>query len=187
MTSHWKPALLGTVGLLVALAVAVAPCTAAWAAAAPKPPGRAELVKALSECRAVTDPTERLACFDKAAAALDEAQTKGEVVVVDRKEAQEVKRQAFGFRLDALSIFDRGGAKDKADDAISAVAQSAHRGANGHWIVALEGGAVWRQIDDEELSREPHQGSAIHIRRASLGSFMMNVDGQPGIRVHRDE
>jgi hypothetical protein len=182
MTSHWKYARLGAASLVLVLLG-----SSAQAASAPKLPARADLVRALSECRSITDPTERLACFDKTAAALDEAQTKGEVVVVDRQQAQEVKRQAFGFRLDALSIFDRGGPKDRGEDAITALAQSAHRGANGHWIINLEGGAVWRQIDDEELSREPHQGSAIRIRKATLGSFMMNVDGQPGIRVHRDE
>ena len=157
------------------------------AASKAKPPTRPELVGALSACRAITDPTERLACFDKAAAALDEAQTKGDVVVVDRQQAREVKRQAFGFRLDALSIFDRGGAKEASDEAITATVRNAYQNAAGKWVVTLDTGAVWRQIDDDPLSREPRQGSPIRIRRASLGSYLMNVDGQPGIRVHRDE
>jgi hypothetical protein len=46
---------------------------------------------------------------------------------------------------------------------------------------------VWRQIDDEFLSRSPHPGSAIVIRKAMLGSYMLSVDGQPGVRAHRDE
>lgn len=174
-------------GLCAVSLLTLSPLAGAHAASAIKPPGRAELVKALSECRAITDPTERLACFDKAAAALDEAQAKGDVVVVDRQQVREVKRQAFGFKLDALSIFNRGGGAEPGDNTIDAIADSAHQGVGGKWIVRLEGGAVWRQIDDETLSRDPHQGSKIHIRRASLGSFMMNVDGQPGIRVHRDE
>jgi hypothetical protein len=155
--------------------------------AASKPSTRPELVSALSACRAITDPTERLACYDKAAAALDEAQTNGDVVVVDRQQAREVKRQAFGFRLDALSIFDRGGVKDTAEEAITALARNAFQNAAGKWVVTLDSGAVWRQIDDDPLSREPHPGSQIRIRRATLGSYLMNVDGQPSIRVHRDE
>ena len=51
----------------------------------------------------------------------------------------------------------------------------------------MQDGAVWRQIDDEFLSRAPHAGSAIVIRRAMLGSYMLSVDGQPGVRAHRDQ
>jgi hypothetical protein len=182
MPKSIRNALFGAAALL-----AMAPAEGAYSASAPKPPGRAELVKELSACRAVIDPTERLACFDKAAAALDAAQAKGDVVVVDRQQVREVKRQAFGFKLDALSIFNKGGAKEAEDEAITTVAKAAYRNATGKWVVTLEGGAVWRQIDDEELSRDPHPGSQIRVRRATLGSFMMNVDGQPGIRVHRDE
>ena len=184
MTTYWKTFGLGLAGWSIALAPGLA-----QAASTPKSPGRAELVKALSDCRAIADPTERLACFDKAAAALDEAQTKGDVIVVDRQQAREVKRQAFGFNMGAaLSIFEGQGGKDKeADESINAVARSATHTVDGKVIVTLEGGAVWRQIDSDTLSNDPHPGSKIHIRRAMLGSFMMNVDGQPGIRVHRDE
>src|SRR5271169_4971735 len=122
MPSRWR--LYGS-GLAV-LALALTPA-AAWAASTPKPPDRAALVKALSACRVITDPTDRLTCFDKAAAALDEAQAKGDVVVVDRQQVHEVKRQAFGFSLDALSVFNSGGTKDTADEWITAVVKSAHR------------------------------------------------------------
>ncbi|HEX4179677.1 MAG TPA: hypothetical protein VHY32_02690 [Caulobacteraceae bacterium] len=183
MKNLWKTVASGVAGLSLTTAAG-----ASEAASAPKLPNPAELVKALSDCRAITGPTERLACFDKAAAALDEAQTKGDVVVVDRQQVREVKRQAFGFHLDALSIFNKGGAKEEpGDNAITATVRSAYRNAAGKWVVTLDNGAVWRQIDDEELGREPHQGSQIRVRKATLGSFMMNVDGQPGIRVHRDE
>ena len=154
--------------------------------AATSRPGRAELVKALSDCRAIADPTARLDCFDKTAAALDQAQTSGDVIVVDRKQVRAVKREAFGFNLNTLAILDRG-PKDAADDTITAIAKSAMTTSAGKWIVTLEDGAVWRQVDDDPLSREPHAGSKIKIRKASLGSFLMNVDGQPSIRVHRDE
>lgn len=172
-----------------ALAVSLAVLTAspAFAASAPKALGRAELVKALSACRAISDPTERLACFDRAAAALDEAQTKGDVVIVDRHEVQEVKRQAFGFSLDALSIFNKGGKEPPEDASINAIAKAAFQNASGKWVVTLEGGAVWRQIDSDSLNIDPHPGSKVHIRRASLGSFLMSIDGQNSIRVHRDE
>jgi hypothetical protein len=180
MASCWKTLASGLSGLALAVTA-----NASYAAS-PKPPGRAELVKELSACRAITDSTQRLACFDRTAAALDEAQSKGEVVVVDRKQVQEVKREAFGFNLSTLSVFNKSGGKEPEDDSMTAVAKSAFQNATGKWVVTLDSGAVWRQIDDDSLSREPHSGSQIHIRKAMMGSYMMNVDNQPGIRVHRD-
>jgi hypothetical protein len=182
MPNRWRLFVSGLVGVGLMLTAG-----ASLAASAPKGPDRATLVKALSDCRGIADPTERLACFDKAAAALDEAQAKGDVVVVDRKQVHEVKRQAFGFSLNALSIFDRAGVKDTADESITATVKSAYRNASGKWVVTLDSGAVWRQIDDEELSRDPKPGANVRVRRAVLGSYMMSVEGQPGLRVHRDE
>jgi len=192
MTSQRKNARRGVAQLAAFVLLILSPACALGATTL-KPPGRAELVKALSDCRAITDPTERLACYDKAAAALDEAQTKGDVIVVDREQARAVKRQAFGFNLGAaLSIFDRPagkeGAKEKeAEESITAVARSVSQTAVGKWIITLEDGAVWRQIDSDTLPLDPHAGSKIHIRRAALGSFLMSIDGQSSIRVHRDE
>ena len=127
MASCWKTVASGLLGL------ALAATAGASYAAPPKPPGRAELVKELSACRAITDSTERLACFDKTAAALDEAQNKGEVVVVDRRQVQEVKREAFGFNLNSLSVFNKSGAKEAEDDSITALAKSAFQNATGKW------------------------------------------------------
>lgn len=156
-------------------------------AADPAPaPGRAEVLKTLTACRAIGDPTARLDCFDKAAAAIDQAEASGQVVVIDRAQAQAARRQAFGFNLSALSILNRAATKGEVST-LNAVAASAYRNGEGKWVIVLEDGAHWRQIDDADLNRSPHQGSVIRIRHASLGSFVMNIDGQPYIRVHRDE
>ena len=47
--------------------------------------------------------------------------------------------------------------------------------------------AVWRQIDSQEMYEGPHAGSTVAIRRASLGSFFCNVDGQSAIRCARSQ
>ncbi len=71
--------------------------------------GRAQALQDLARCRTITDDQARLACFDKAAATFDEAEKAGDIVVVDKAQAGEVKRQAFGLNLNgALGIFDRG-------------------------------------------------------------------------------
>jgi hypothetical protein len=168
------PATLALCGLL-----------AAPLAAEPPPPVRAPAVQAVIDCRKIEDGTARLACFDAAVANLDQAEAKGDVVSIDRQQRQAVRRQAFGFSLPSLAVFDRGEKPEevnKITDTVAAVSQTA----DGKWILQLQSGAVWRQTDDNELSRRPRPGSAVVIEKAALGSFMMFVDDQPEIRVHRD-
>jgi hypothetical protein len=147
---------------------------------------RAEVLKGLTACRAIGDSAARLDCYDKAAAALDQAQASGEVVVIDRAQARAARRQAFGFNLSALSILDRTAPKDEVNT-LNSTATGAYRNGDGKWVIILDDGAHWRQIDDADLSRAPRAGSVIRIRHGSLGSFVMNIDGQPYIHVHRDE
>jgi hypothetical protein len=141
-------------------------------------------VQAVVDCRKIEDSAQRLACYDTAVEAMSRAQTSGDLVTLDRKQRQAVRKQAFGFTLPTLSMFDTGEKQvDKIDDTLA----SAHQIAGGKWVFQMQDGAVWRQIDDEWLSRRPHPGSAIVIKRAMLGSYMLTVDGQPGLRVHRDD
>jgi hypothetical protein len=175
--------LLAVAFVLVAASSSASP---AWAQPAISLQGRADVLKALDACRAINDAAARLDCYDKATAALQQAEASGDVVVVDRAQARAARRQAFGFNLSALSVFDRALAKDEANSLIT-TAESAYQDAEGKWIIVLDNGARWRQVDDEVLNRAPHAGSAIKIRHATLGSFVMNIDGQPYIRVHRDE
>jgi hypothetical protein len=141
------------------------------AAESPPAPDRAAVLKDLTACRAIADSTMRLDCYDKAAARLDQAEASGDVVVVDRAQAQAARRQAFGFNLSALSILNRAATKEEVNS-LNATATEAYRNGDGKWMVVLDNGAHWRQIDDADLSNPPHQGSAIRIRRASLGRNM---------------
>ena len=170
----------------LALAVASTALVAGAAQAAPhapQPPVRAPAVQAVVDCRKLTDDAQRLACYDGAVAALAAAEQSGDLVTLDRQQRTTVRRQAFGLTLPSLSMFDRGESDvDKVDE----TAASARQDAQGRWTIVMQDGAVWRQIDDETLSRDPHAGSAIVIRKAMLGSFMLSVDGQPGVRAHRD-
>lgn len=154
-------------------------------AAPPTPPSRAPAVQAVIDCQAVADGPQRLACFDKAVTGMAQAETKGDLVTIDREQRRTVRRQAFGLILPSLAMFDRGERPEEADR-ISAKVKSASRGGTGKWTIQLDDGAVWRQIDDNELYNPPHGGSVANIRKAALGSFFMNIDGQQAMRVHRD-
>lgn len=168
--------------LLLALVAAV-PATAA----APRPEARrAAVLDALAGCRKETVDAQRLACFDRAAGALDEAEAKGQVVVVDREQVREVKRQAFGFSLPALSLFGARGQREEAVERVTYTLDHAGHMANGMWLLATTDGPVWVQTDSgDELHAEPHKGSTLAVRQAALSSYFCNVDGQRAIRCNR--
>ena len=154
-------------------------------AAPPVAPVRAPTVQAVIDCQSVADGAQRLACFDKTVAGMAQAEVKGDLVTIDREQRRAVRRQAFGLTLPSLAMFDRGERPEEADR-ISAKVKSASQAAYGKWVIVLDDGAIWRQIDDNELYNSPHAGSQVAIRKAMLGSFFMNIDGQQAIRVHRD-
>ena len=168
------------IGAVAAIAVGAGGVAVAKPQSAPT---NAPVVQAVVDCRKIEDGAQRLACYDNAVAALTSAQQSGDLVTLDRKQRQAVRKQAFGFTLPTLAMFDTG---EKEVDRIDETLASAHQIGQGRWVFQMQDGAVWRQIDDEFLSREPHPGSAIVIRRAMMGSFMLSVDGQPGVRAHRD-
>src|SRR5215469_3281282 len=66
------------------------------------------ILEALIKCRTVPDNAERLACFDKAAAAVERATSNGDLVALDREQRRQARRQAFGFLLPSLSFLERG-------------------------------------------------------------------------------
>jgi hypothetical protein len=155
------------------------------ALAAKPAPTTAPAVQAVVDCRKIDDGVQRLACYDAATDALTKAQSSGDLVTLDREQRRAVRKQAFGFTLPSLAMFDVGEKSEEADS-IDETLASARQDAQGKWIFVMQDGAVWRQIDDEFLSRDPHSGSAIVIRRAIMGSYMLSVDKQPGVRAHRD-
>jgi hypothetical protein len=173
---------LGVAALILGGAAAVAPP----AVAQPKGEARAALLTKLVDCRKLTDNAARLACYDAATAALDQAEQKGDVVVIDRDKAREVRKQAFGFTLPSISIFEKGEAKEDVENMTGVVA-SAHVNSQGQWVVKLQDGAVWQQVDNNELFKTPKDGMPVKIRKASLGSYLMIIDNQRAVRAHRVE
>lgn len=166
---------------LLAAGVALALTTAAGGAGAQERPA---MLKSLMDCKAKTESAERLACYDAAVGALDVAEQKGDIVVVDREQAKAVRRQAFGFSLPSLSLFERG-EKPEELDRVTLGVDRAYRGGDGKWVVEVEGGAVWAQTDTESVAREPQKGSKVEIRKAAMGGYFMNIDGQRAVRARR--
>ena len=165
-------------------AAAVATVSVGALAAPKKPQERPEAFEALVRCRAITDNEARLRCFDSAAAGLQQAAERSELVVVDRKQIQETKRSLFGLDIPNLNPFggsDEGVEEVKSVEGVVASATSM----GGRWTVRLEDGSTWTQTDYSTLAVAPKRGHKVKITRASLGSYMMRVNGQPGVRAKR--
>lgn len=143
----------------------------------------------LNACGEVADPAQRAVCYDAALAAFTSAVRSGEVIIVQKKEAQAAQRSAFGLNLPALTIFDRSGDGAAAAplESITGEVARAYRDQFSKWVVVLKDGAVWKQIDNETISPAPRAGSQVEIRKAALGSYFMKVDGQRGVRARRGD
>jgi hypothetical protein len=141
-------------------------------------------VKAVIDCRVITDDPARLACFDKAVAAMSAAEKSGELLTLDREQRRAVRRESFGLTLPSLDIFSRGEKPEEADRLTAHVA-SASLNAEGKWLIRLDDGALWEQTDDYSPNHGPHAGSTVVIFKGMLGSFFLKVDGQQAIRAKR--
>ena len=143
-------------------------------------------VQRLLACHAIAADPPRLACYDAAASELSSLLTKGDIVAVDKEQVRTVRRQAFGFTLPSLGLLDRSDKPEELEQITATVAEARQRG-DGTWVLTLDDGAVWAQIDREDLSKYPRNGSKAEIRKASMGSYFINLDGQRAIRAKRVE
>ncbi len=165
--------------------VSAAAVSAAHAQAVPSME-RPRAISDLAACRLVPADLERLACYDRLVGALDQAEAAGEVVVVDRSQVVEARRALFGFSLDTLPLFNRGG-QDERIDAIQSTLTRASQGSSGKWLFVLEDGSVWAQTDANALTRPPRPGTEISVRQGAVGSYLLSVNGARSVRVRRQE
>jgi hypothetical protein len=156
-----------------------------FAAAAPKSVAeRAKVLQQVVDCRTLSDAAERLACYDRSAEALDDAEKTGEVVVVDQAKARDIRRQSFGLSLPSLSFLNLSG-KGEGVDRLETRIQTAREFVEGRFLIHTVDGATWRQLDGDNV-RAPKAGQSLVITPGLLGSFFCRVDNQLGFRCKRE-
>jgi hypothetical protein len=140
-------------------------------------------------CAAITGETERLACYDAAVGGLQQAETQGRIIAVDRDQAEVLERESFGFSLPSMSrIFSRE-ASGPAEEPVARVEMTVTRIArygDGRHAFIMSNGQTWTQIEPQSVSNVD-VGDTIAIRRASLGSYMLSPLHGRGHRVRRAE
>lgn len=162
---------------------------ATLAAARPKTPtiaaGHSQAFEAVMKCRTIADDAARLRCFDEASAALQQAAERRDIVVVDREQVRQTRRSLFGIEGLRLPFFGGGDEKGEEMSQLEGVIASAFQNGDGRWVVRLQEGGTWVQVDDNVIALWPKAGQKVLIKRAALGSYMMRVNGQSGVRVRR--
>lgn len=169
--------------VMAVAAAALVAAPAALPAQKGKSKPRPEAFEALVRCRALTDDSERLRCFDAAAATLQQAAENRDLVVVDRKQIQETKRGLFGLDVPDLNPF--GGDDGVEIKSIEGVVRTAVQDGDGRWVITLEDNSTWAQTDSYPFAVNPKRGHKVKIVKASMGSYMMRVNNQPGVRAKR--
>lgn len=166
------------------VAGSIAMIVGAAAIAKPLPDtGTPAQVQALLSCRSVTDSNQRLACYDKAAQGFAEAVGKKEVVVIDKRRANEARRSLFGFSVPNLGALFGGGGEEISQ--IEGTVQKVVENGDGTLVLTLADGSTWSQIDDTPVALPPRRGDKIVIKRGALGSYFVKIGSQPGYKAKR--
>ena len=170
----------------IILAAAAGALLSTTVSAAPRKPATTSTpaqIQRLLGCRALADAAQRLACFDRETSALDQAMARKDLVVIDRERATAARRSLFGFSVPSFGgLF--GGDENEVKEVQSTVAGVA-RNPEGGWTIKLADGSTWTQTDDSPIALRPERGQKIVVRRGTLGSFRLSINGQPGVRVKR--
>jgi hypothetical protein len=155
-------------------------------ALAKDPPKQSPLIGALEACRAIADPTQRLACYDKEAGALLTAAQTGEVAVVDKAEARRARKSLFGFAMPNLPFFSGDESADEVSDTLESTVTKANGIGYGKFRITIaEGNAVWETTETYATMREPRSGDKISIKRGPLGSYMLRIGKNRGVKGRR--
>lgn len=139
------------------------------------------VLRSFQACRAIAEPTPRLACFEKATTDLETAVKTKEVTLVDRQDIRKAKRSLFGFTLPKIDLFggnDRDEGEATSFTEINSTVASARSVANGRAEIRLadDNGAVWQTTDP--MPFPPKAGAKIRIRQGSLGNYFLAVEGR---------
>lgn len=170
---------------LLCKAFAGAALLASVPAAAQTASREVDALAALASCRSLTDAARRLACYDSTAASLLKARDTGEVQVVNRGEMQEVRRNLFGFALPRLPFFKGDRSQEEADDKLDTKVVSWRSLGYGKYRIVVDGGAVWETTEASDAVDPPAPGQPILIRKGSLGSYVLRINNQRGLRGRR--
>ena len=125
-------------------------------------------------------------CFDRTSGALVDAARKGDVQVVDRAQMREARRSLFGFSMPKLPFFSGDRSVEDDQDELATTITSVRAIGHGRFRIAIaQGNAVWETLESPMSLSDPKRGQKIVIKRGTLGSYILRIDGQRGVKGKR--
>lgn len=173
---------------------------AAFAAQPPAPVAPQDLLEAIGRCAAITDNAQRLSCYDAIAPHVKDAlAAPPEALPGNRAPTAEEERSWFGFDLSSLfgsspsqqttpGQFgsDRLPSTHAQEQSAAAEVDSITAGVSevsftpfGKFIVFLDNGQIWRQIEgdaDHALFKKPARNNKVTISRGFIGSYNLTLN-----------
>ena len=140
------------------------------------------LIAAVTQCRTVADPAERVACYDRAAAALAQASGDGSLTVMGREEVAAKQRSLFGLAANATPTDRRAPAIPQVDTLDSTVSRRVLAGRD-EFAITLADGSVWRTLEKARI--DPEAGDPVHIRRGAMNGYLASFKGARAVRIER--
>lgn len=173
-----------------AVLVVTATCPVLSAAAQSRPAAvdAGRLMDDAAQCRALSDPAERLACFDRTVAALAAARENGDITLLDRARVRATNRSLFGFTLPKLNLFgDRDGdprAEGEVVREVESVIRDVAGAGPGLYVLRLADGSQWRLTETARFA--PRAGETISIRRGALTSYRASIAKGRSLSIVRE-
>jgi hypothetical protein len=164
----------------------------------PEPPK--SLSGQMQACRQIAQDTARLACFDRIeldasgtemadrTETLDQQAPQARDNAQSSKESTKAERPSDNSQSNGSVQEDRFGFAPRpepgqSDEARSMTVESAEKSLRGQWIIRMENGQIWQQVDTERLSRIKG-GLKADIEKGVMSNFIMTIDGR-SFRVKR--
>lgn len=139
----------------------------------------------LTRCRNLVQDEARLRCYDAAAGALANATSSGSLILVDKEDVKRTRRSLFGLSLPKMPFFGGDASAEEEVEEINAKVRSARVGRDDKWLVELDSGGAWQATEAVTRQSPPKAGDSARIRKASLGGFLLSVEGRRSVRAMR--
>jgi len=164
-------------------AVLLAALCASPAFAADTKTNRPKVYTDIVACRALAAATARLACFDAATKALEDATDTRQIVMLDQEDVRKTKKSLFGFSLPKIPFFGQSDAEQDAEfKQVEGDLAGVQSIGAGKYQFTVKDAGVWQTTEATPLLLK--DGKAFIIKCGALGSFMLIMNGR-GIRVKR--
>ncbi|NNM76767.1 hypothetical protein HJG53_07635 [Sphingomonas sp. ID1715] len=143
-------------------------------------------IRGLAACRTIAQDAQRLACFDREAAALVASVEKKETVLLDKQEVTKTKRSLFGFSLPRLPFFNSGkddGKEEPEFTQIETPIKTVRSIGYGKFRFSIDDGALWETT--EGINAFPKVGQKVVIKKGVMGSYFIKFEGNRSVKGMR--